>query len=196
MLKPSELDHLNRQVLALVGYIARRGQSHLEHRPSGRPLTGHKWRGKRVLHRAMALVRRCRHPTLARPLDRPSDRDIDAALGRAGLTRADLFTPAGAIARHRVYMAYMLAAHHVDIARATADRWQDLKFANRSCAACRQKGRCRRWVEGGGPADATSVFCPNAALFQAIAAQQAKETEIMGSTLTDGIEPTFKFGAS
>ena len=178
MLKPSDLDHLNRQVFALVGYVAQRcegtGQSLFEHRPSGQPVTGNNWRGKRVLHRVMALARRCRHPILARPLDKPSDRDIDAALDRAGLTRASLFTPAGAVARHRVHMAYMLAAHHVDIARATADNWQELKLADRSCAACRQKGRCRRWLEGGGPADATSVFCPNAALFEAIAAQQAQ----------------------
>jgi hypothetical protein len=28
-------------------------------------------------------------------------------------------------------------------------------------------------LEGGGSADATSIFCPNAALFEAIATQQA-----------------------
>ena len=178
MLSPSELDHLNRQFFALIGYVAQRcegtGQNLLEHRQSGQPVTGNNWPGKRVLHQVKALARRCQYPILARPLAETSDRDIDAALDLAGLTRADLFTPVVAIARHRVYMAYMLAAHHVDIARATADRWQDLKFADRSCAACRQKGRCRRWLEGGGPADATSVFCPNAALFEAIAAQQAQ----------------------
>ena len=131
--------------------------------------------GKRFLHRITALARRYRHPVLARPLTTAGDREIDTALEQAGLARANLFTPADAIAKHRVHMAYMLAARHIDAERATAEYWQELKLADQTCAGCRDTGRCRRWLEWGGPAEAPSVFCPNAALFEVIGAQQAQD---------------------
>lgn len=176
MLNPSELDHLNRQVLALVDYFAQRceGTEHsLVHISSGVPATGSNRKTTRILHRLMALARRRRHPVLARPLADASDRDIDPVLDRAGLTRADLFTPARAIAKHRVYMAYMLAARRIDVVRATAEHWEELKLADRACSVCRGRGRCRRWLEWGGPPEAPSFFCPNAPLFEGIAAEQA-----------------------
>jgi hypothetical protein len=123
----------------------------------------------RIGHQITAKLRRWRHPILAGPLVEISDRDIDAALERAGLTRADLFMPAGAIARHRVYMAYMLAARHIDIAWAAAMHWQALKLADDTCAHCPNTGRCRRWLESQGPSALPTAFCPNADLFDTMA---------------------------
>src|SRR5680860_142016 len=98
-----------------------------------------------------ALLRRWRFPILARPLGRSRECDIDSALRRAGLTRADLFTPANAIACHRIYMSYMLAARQIDTAWAAAMHWQVLKLADDTCAHCPNTGRCRRWLESQGP---------------------------------------------
>lgn len=117
--------------------------------------------------------RRLRHPVLARPLGRTSNRQIDAALERAGLTRAALFTYGGAIARHRTQMAGMLEAHGVDVARAVVENWEDLKLADHYCAHCRNARRCSRWLQWGRRNDAPKMFCVNANLFASIAASQA-----------------------
>ena len=122
-----------------------------------------------------APARQCRH-SVALPLTTADDRHIDAALEQVGLARADLFTPVYAIA-HRVYTAHMLAAHHINVVRAASSRWEELKQADECCARCSNPGRCRRWLEWGGPDDAPAMFCPNAALFDAIAAQQAQDAE-------------------
>jgi hypothetical protein len=127
----------------------------------------------RIGRRMTAALCQWRFPTLARPLGRISDHDIDAALERAGVARADLFKPAGAIARHRIHMAHMLAARHVDIAWATAERWAVLKLADDVCASCPSTGRCRRWLEAQGPSAAPIVFCPNAGPFDAMADHQS-----------------------
>ncbi len=121
-----------------------------------------------------ARRRRWQHPLLARSQARASDAEIDAALRTAGLTRAELFTPQNAIAAHRTRMAHMLAAFEIDVAQATAERWGTFKTADGLCARCTQTGRCQRWLEWGQRNEAPWVFCPNAATFAAIAAEQAR----------------------
>lgn len=133
-----------------------------------------KSKARRLARRLAAKRRRWNHPVLARSQEHLSDREIDAALVRAGLERADLFTPGNAIARHRVRMAHMLLAFEIDPERAVREHWEALKQADGHCSRCAQVGRCRRWLEWGGRNGAPQVFCPNAALFAAIAAGQAR----------------------
>ena len=125
-----------------------------------------------VIRRIAATVRRWRHRVLARPLRDSSDRDVDAALARAGLSRADLFTPAGAIASHRVRLAHMLASHRIDPVRAVSEHWEVIKLADEICDGCRNAGRCRRWLDEAGPREVRGAFCPNDALFRSIAIEQ------------------------
>lgn len=122
----------------------------------------------------MGMLRRamCRG-VLDQPLGRASDREIDAALERAGSDRVKLFSPSGAIAPHRVRMAHMLAAHGVNAAYAVAQRWDALKIADHYCAHCSNARRCRNWLTWGRRNSAPSMFCPNAQLFESIAANQA-----------------------
>lgn len=126
----------------------------------------------RFVRRLMAAGRRLRYPALAKPLKQASDRTIDAALGRARLRRDDLFRPSGAVARHRVLMAHMLAARSIDASYAVHAHWQSLKDADQTCSECPHVGRCMTWLELGGPEEASAVFCPNSDLFAAIAAEQ------------------------
>lgn len=126
----------------------------------------------RLLRRLAAARRRLRYPVLARPLQQAGDGAIDAALGKAGLSRADLFTPGRAVARHRVLLAHMLAARSIDATHAAKAHWQSLKDADQACAECPNVGRCLTWLELGWPEEAAAVFCPNSDLFSAIAAEQ------------------------
>lgn len=131
-------------------------------------------RWESCLHSLAVRGRGLRHPGLARPLDRVSDREIDEALRRAKLTRSDLFTLPTALPWHRVYMAHMLKAYGIDPVFATAARWRDLKRADGRCARCASKVRCRSWLEQSGFDEAPSMFCPNASLFAAVAADQRR----------------------
>lgn len=127
------------------------------------------------------LVRRRRHPLLARTVASVSDDKIDTALARAGVSRAGLFTPKDAIAPHRVYMAHMLVVFGVDVQRAAVEHWIDLKAADGECSACPRRGRCHRWLEWGQLNDAPRMFCANAGLFASIAAQQRQNEEGRGT---------------
>ena len=132
-----------------------------------------KTRLRRFRRKIAVRNRRWRNPVLARALEHLDDREIDSALRRAGLSRAKLLTPRDAIARHRVRMAHMLAALGIDVRDAVERNWDVLKEADRKCSMCREAGRCRRWLDWGRLNDAPQVFCPNAALFQDIGADQA-----------------------
>lgn len=132
-----------------------------------------KARLRRLRRKMAALNRRWRNPVLARALGHLKDHEIDSALSDAGLSRAKLFTPRDAIARHRVRMAHMLATLEVDVHDAVDWNWEALKQADQTCSLCREVGRCRRWLEWGRVNDAPQVFCPNAPLFQEIGADQA-----------------------
>lgn len=129
---------------------------------------------RRLRKRIGARSRRWRHPVLARSLGRLSDAEIDEALKAAGLCREGLFIARNAIARHRTRMAHMLAMLGIDIADAVRDHWTALKDADQRCSLCPNVGRCRRWLEWGQVNDAPQVFCPNAGVFDAIGADQAK----------------------
>lgn len=135
-----------------------------------------KARLRRFRRKAAARNRRWRNPILARALGYLDDQEVDSALRCAGLSRAKLFTPRDAIARHRVRMAHMLAALEVDVHDAVARNWDDLKQADHNCSVCTQAGRCRRWLQWGRINDAPRVFCPNAALFLQIGVEQAKRS--------------------
>lgn len=120
-----------------------------------------------------ARARRRANPTLARSLSHLSDKEIDAGLVRARLSRTDLFKPHDAIAQHRVRMAHMLAALEIDADQAVASHWTELKHADGVCSRCTQAGRCRRWLEWDTHNEAPQVFCPNAPLFALFGADQA-----------------------
>jgi hypothetical protein len=122
---------------------------------------------------AAALRAMLRGSILDRPLGRIPDRDIDRALETRGQTRADLFTAAGAGARHRVRMARMIAAHRIDVRRAVRVHWRLLKTADNYCSHCPAPERCKFWLDRG-VHDGTEPkrFCPNARLFSDIAARQ------------------------
>jgi hypothetical protein len=127
---------------------------------------------RRIRRKIGARRRRWQHPVLSRTLENLCDDAIDRALRYAGLSRAQLFTSKNAIARHRVRMAYMLAALDVDVDDAVQGNWEAFKEADRNCSLCRQPGRCRRWLDWGQINDAPRMFCPNADLFLKIRADQ------------------------
>lgn len=135
------------------------------------------WYWKRAVVRwARKTRRQIGWGILARPLSCASDSQIDAALARRGIARDDLFRPSYAVAAHRGRLARMLAAFRIDVGRATADHWQDLKIADGRCRDCRDAGRCNRWLEWAWTTEfdtAPMAFCPNAGLWSAIAQEQA-----------------------
>ena len=115
-----------------------------------------------------------RDAVLASSLAKHSDHDIDAALKRTGLTRAQLFGAASATAKHRVRISRMMAALQIDAKEAVLHHWPQLKEADDLCMRCTQAERCRRWLRWGRYNGAQKVFCPNAAFFERIAKAQDK----------------------
>jgi hypothetical protein len=97
---------------------------------------------------------------------------IDAELARAGLRRSDIFMAQTAIAGHRSYLAHMLSAWSIDVARAVDEHWEALKLADQTCAECSTRGRCRWWLQEDRRTSLASVFCPNAQLLAEIAHKQ------------------------
>jgi hypothetical protein len=80
-----------------------------------------------------------------------------------------------AIERHYVYMAHMLAAHRIDVDCLTSQQLQSLVLANRVCAHCSNRERCRTWQEWGRANVKPHTFCPNATLFEKFAATEAAD---------------------
>jgi hypothetical protein len=105
---------------------------------------------------------RLRHRPLAKSLHKQSDARIDAELACAGLRRSDIFMAPTAIARHRSYLAHMLSAWSIDVPRAVDEHWEELKLADKTCAECSNKGRCRSWLQDDRRTSLASMFCPNA----------------------------------
>lgn len=127
---------------------------------------------QKVLRNAAARIRRWRNPVLAHPLEEASENQIDAALASAGLDRAQLFEPETAVAAYRVRMAGMMKTLGVDAQPLARGSWKSLKRADANCAACRETGRCERWLMWGRPNAGPQVFCPNAQYFMFVAEEQ------------------------
>ena len=130
------------------------------------------------IHRFNLATRRLQGDVLVGPLGQAGDGQIDAALKQAGITRTDLFSPSHTVARHRARLAWMLATWGIDAPRAADEHWQELKAADEQCSHCPNTGRCIRWLEWGQFNAAPTVFCPNAELWSAIAAEQAATVPI------------------
>jgi hypothetical protein len=131
------------------------------------------WPGIPALTRLGATLRQAlRGSVLSRPIGRVPDSEIDRALRNLGQTRVDLFTPAGAGAKHRIRMARMMAAHRIDVRRAVSSYWPWLKAADNYCRYCPSPARCQRWLDGDLRRAALEAFCPNARLFSELAAGQ------------------------
>lgn len=105
---------------------------------------------------------------LLRPLGRTRDAEIDAALKKSELGRADLFQPESSIAPHCHRIAAMIAAQGLDPVTLTRDFWPELKEMDHRCAHCGNTRRCERWLKWGRVNNAPRMFCPNATAFEAI----------------------------
>jgi hypothetical protein len=83
---------------------------------------------------------------------------------------------------HRQLMGQMLTHFSVDREKASEHRWSDLVHAERVCARCPNKDRCRRWFEWGVNNNAPNIFCPNAGLFHQIQLAQQRRMEARTQT--------------
>jgi len=117
----------------------------------------------------LALIHSGKH--LRRSLARSSSDELDRVLRRLGKSRRDLFTEFRGNARHRRRLAFMLNHFGVDPDFATHSHWDALRHADEACLGCPNVRRCRSWMSWGARNDAPRVFCPNAALLDAIAGQ-------------------------
>lgn len=115
---------------------------------------------------------------LKRALGRTPDAEIDAALARRGLSRADLFKPGTTQAAHRPRIAGMILMHGLSADNLTEDNWPVLKEADHRCAFCPQTGRCGRWLRWGRANDAPRIFCPNALTFAKLAQRQEESRRL------------------
>lgn len=106
---------------------------------------------------------------LRRPLSRHSDDEIDRALRALGKDRRALFSLAPGNAPHRRRMAQMMLHRGVSAGFAVRHYWGALRMADEACVACRNKERCRSWLDWPANRSAPQVFCPNARTFDAIA---------------------------
>jgi hypothetical protein len=107
---------------------------------------------------------------LRQRLSRSTDKDLDRALSAARMHRGDLFTPFKGNARHRKRMAAMMVRFHLDRVQACESSWLELREADGRCADCQNVHRCVRLLKWGLRKDEARLFCPNAALYDRIAA--------------------------
>jgi Family of unknown function (DUF6455) len=113
----------------------------------------------------LALRRHRARRRLNRDLVGFTNRELAGLLARAGIRRSDLFAGFKGNRRHRRLMGEMLARFGIDRETACADRWDEVSYAERTCAQCPNAGKCRRWLAWGRNNDAPYVFCRNAGLF-------------------------------
>ena len=104
-----------------------------------------------------------------------TDKDLVDLLARAGISRSELFTSFKGNALHRQFMGQMLTHFSVDREKASEHHWRDLVYAEKVCARCPNKGRCRRWLEWGVNHNAPNIFCPNAGLFHQMQSAQQRQ---------------------
>ena len=136
------------------------------------------------IHRILLdLRRRWTLRRLNKGLSYFTNKELAHLLAKAGIKRSELFTSFKGNALHRRLMGQMLTHFSVDGEKASEHRWPDLVNAERVCARCPSKGRCRRWFEWGVNNNAPIIFCPNAGFFhQMQSAQQRKVIEARTQT--------------
>jgi hypothetical protein len=91
------------------------------------------------------------------------------ALAEAVLSRADA---ASARAAARGDMARMMRHFGIEPDQVPPQFWERLRSAESTCTQCASIGRCQRWSYRQPTEDAPRLFCPNAELFDEIAASQ------------------------
>lgn len=122
--------------------------------------------GRTVTHAAMCWWR-ARHGQM--PSNQPPEVISDHRLADAVLARAD---PASAGDQVHRDMLRMMWHFSVDPAQVPLRFWGVLRDAERICAQCLFVGRCQRWSHERASDDAPRSFCPNAELYEEIAASQ------------------------
>lgn len=103
--------------------------------------------------------------------DRPTKGVASRRLADAVLSRADAVS-----ARNQVHqdMLRMMRHFSVDPAQVTPQFSNALRDAEQLCAHCLVVGRCQHWLHGRPSDDAPRLFCPNAELYEEIAASQQR----------------------
>ena len=125
--------------------------------------------GKRSIYRMARAFRRWDgRGRLSGALTCYTDEQIDRALAKAGMRRADLFAAAKGNARHRRRLGKVVRYFGIDPGPMAEEHWRELKQAERICLYCSKADRCQRWVDGAAPDDGPRNFCRSAALFDAI----------------------------
>lgn len=107
-----------------------------------------------------------------RRLDGEEEAAVAASLAELGLSEADLAT---ARAGSEADIRRMMARFGIDPERVPAGFLGALRDAERVCAHCLEVGRCHRHLERPAGRDAARLFCPNAGLFDQIAAALRRE---------------------
>lgn len=107
--------------------------------------------------------------------DRPCEEFVDHTRADAALSRADVDS---ARAQVRSDMSRMMRHFEVDPARIAPAFGAALRNAERICANCLSVGRCRRWLHWQLTDDAPHLFCPNAQLYENIAASQKRHARL------------------
>jgi Family of unknown function (DUF6455) len=103
----------------------------------------------------------------------PADPAVHA-LAEAVLARADV---GSAPAAARGDMSRMMRHFGIEPAEVPPQFWDRLRSAEHSCTQCASIGRCQRWSYRQSTTDAPRLFCPNAELFDEIAASQGIERQ-------------------
>ena len=135
------------------------------------------------IHRILLdLRRRWTLRRLNKGLSYFTNKELAHLLAKAGIKRSELFTSFKGNALHRRLMGQMLTHFSVDREKASEHRWSDLVYAEKVCARCPNKDRCRRWLEWRVNSNAPNIFCPNAGLFHHM--RLALERQIEARTQT------------
>lgn len=97
---------------------------------------------------------------------------VAASLAELGLSDADIAT---ARSGSEEDIRRMMERFGIDPERVPVRFLGALRDAERVCAHCLEVGRCHRYLERPAGRDAARIFCPNAGLFDQIAAELRRE---------------------
>lgn len=136
--------------------------------------------GKTVTHAVMAWGQTWR--SQARN-DQPPEGCRDRSLADAVLCRADPVS-----ARDQVRRDMLRMMRHFDVDHVPPQFWDALREAEQVCAQCLAVGRCQRWFHGQPGDDAPRSFCPNAQLYEQIAAGRQQTAESFQSLVSETLD--------